>query len=214
MHLVSLDSILYISVHTKPPSQFFPPPSPPKLRLLQRSEPAVTDEGKRKCKRKPDIAAICGGADPLPNRADEPDLRHAHDGAEYAEKEGGNRGDAGGQEVWRGVNGWIVTRDAALENEVFGEGDAFVDGEPVGLVRVSVGRKWNASGEKTEGSPAGKKKIQVAWVNTYNDQHEIFQYSLEMAVSRDGNSAIHQRADESPEETGHGLGPTAQNLQT
>lgn len=60
--------------------------------------------------------------------------------------------------MWRGVDGWIVTRDAALENEVFGEGDAFVDGEPVGLVRVSVGGIGTLQERRHKALPRARKK--------------------------------------------------------
>lgn len=64
----------------------------------------------------------------------EPHLRHAHDGAEDAEAKGDDGGDAGREEMRGGVDGDVVAADAAFEEEVFGEGDAFVDGKPVALV--------------------------------------------------------------------------------
>lgn len=67
------------------------------------------------------------------NGPDEPNLGHAHDGAEDAEAEGEDGGDAGREEVRDRVDGHVVARHAALEDEVFGQGDAFVDGEPVAL---------------------------------------------------------------------------------
>ena len=48
---------------------------------------------------------------------------------------------------------------------------------------------------------------------TYDEQHEVFQHALEMAVAWDGNGAVDNRADESPDETGNGLGPRSHELQ-
>lgn len=69
----------------------------------------------------------------LPNGPNKPHLRHPHDGAKDAEAEGDDGGDAGREEVRGGVVGGVVAGDAAFEEEVLGEGDAFVDGEPVAL---------------------------------------------------------------------------------
>lgn len=116
--------------------------SPSKFRFFQRPKPAVTDESEREREREPDIATVGGGADPFSNGTDEPDLRHTHDGAKYAEEEGGDGSDTRRQEVWGGVYGWVVTRESAFEDEVLGEGDPFVDGEPVAL-RGSVIRYYS-----------------------------------------------------------------------
>lgn len=80
----------------------------------------------------------------FPNRPREPHLRHAHDGTEDAEAEGEDGCDARGQEMRGGVVGDIVAVDAAFEEEVFWEGDAFVDGEPVAL--GSVRWEWVTPG--------------------------------------------------------------------
>lgn len=48
----------------------------------------------------------------------------------------------------------------------------------------------------------------------YNKQHEIFQHGLEMAVARYSNRAINQRANESPDESRHGLRIVRHELQT
>lgn len=82
----------------------------------------------------------------LAHGPDEPHLGHAHDGAEDAEAEGGHGGEAGGEEVRGGVDGGVVAGGAALEEEVFGEGDAFVDGEPVAWGRGWVGVSWFLGG--------------------------------------------------------------------
>ena len=49
---------------------------------------------------------------------------------------------------------------------------------------------------------------------TYDQQHEIFQYLFKMAVSRDGDCAIDEGSDKCPDESGHGLRPSAHDLQT
>lgn len=77
----------------------------------------------------------------FPNGPDEPHLRHAHDGTENTETECQDGGDPGGEEILGGVVGHVVALDAALEDEVFGERDAFIDGEPVALGSVRRG-KW------------------------------------------------------------------------
>ena len=48
---------------------------------------------------------------------------------------------------------------------------------------------------------------------THNQQHEILQHALEMAVPRDGNRAVHERADEGPDEARNRLRPASQDLQ-
>lgn len=48
---------------------------------------------------------------------------------------------------------------------------------------------------------------------THNQQHEILQHALEVAVPRNGNRAVHERADEGPDEARHRLRPAGQQLQ-
>ena|SRR5882762_3916260 len=72
-------------------------------------------------------------ADVLPNRSNEPYLRHAHDCAKHTKAECSDGGVAR-----RKVRGFVVClRDVTLkafsENEVFGERDGFVYCEPVSL---------------------------------------------------------------------------------
>ena len=63
------------------------------------------------------------------NRADVPDLAHAGNHAGDAEAEGDDGSDAKGQLGGLVVVRGVVTAEAALEDEVVGEGDALVDGE-------------------------------------------------------------------------------------
>ena len=105
--------------------------SPPKLLLLKIPQPAITDKRKRERELEPDIPSIPRQTDFLADGPDEPDLRHAHDGAEDAEAEGEHGGAAGGEQLARVVDGDVVL--ALFEDEVLGEGDAFVDGEPITL---------------------------------------------------------------------------------
>lgn len=108
--------------------------SPPKHPLLHRPKHHEADGAKRKRQLEPDIPPILRVADRLADGADEPDLRHAHDGAEDAEAEGQDGGDAGREEARVVPDGDVVL--AALEDEVLAQGDAFVDGEPVALLHV------------------------------------------------------------------------------
>ena len=84
------------------------------------------------------------------------------------------------------------------------DGDAFVDGKPVALetetLRIWV--RWMYVGVSEEGAGGA-----------YDQQHKVLQHVLEMAVSRDGNGAIDERADESPDESRHRLRPSAHDLQ-
>lgn len=114
------------NLNPKPKTQ-----SSPKHPLLQKPQPSISDRAKRKRQRKAHVPPKRRQPDPLPDRADEPDLRHAHDGAEDAEAKGHNGRDAGREEGGGGVDGDVV--GAAGEDEVFRQGDAFVDGEPVTL---------------------------------------------------------------------------------
>ena len=109
------------------------------MSLLQRPEPDITHTGKRKRQRKPNVPAIPRQPDLLPDRPDEPHLRHAHDGAEDAEAERQDGGDAGREERGGHVDGGVVAGEAAFEDEVLGEGDGFVDGEPVALWKAVSG---------------------------------------------------------------------------
>ena len=70
----------------------------------------------------------------FPNGPNEPHLRHAHHGPKHPEAEGCHGGHARRQEGGGSVDAGVVTADAALEDEVFGKRDAFVDGEPVALL--------------------------------------------------------------------------------
>ena len=105
--------------------------SPPKLLLLQRPKHHEAERRKRKRQLEADVAPVRRVADPLAHGPDEPDLRHAHDGAEDAEAKGHDGCQARRQEARVVPDGDVVF--AALEDEVLGQGDAFVDGEPVAL---------------------------------------------------------------------------------
>ena len=49
---------------------------------------------------------------------------------------------------------------------------------------------------------------------TYNDQHEVLEHGLEMAVPRDGDRAVNHRAHKRPDKPRHRLRPAAEDLQT
>ena len=103
--------------------------------LFQRPQNGITRRTKRKSQRKPNIASVPGRTDQFPNGSDEPCLGHPHDGAEDAETKGADGGDAGWEQARVAVDGDVIATDAALEEEMFGEGDTFVDGKPVALGR-------------------------------------------------------------------------------
>ena len=65
------------------------------------------------------------------NRPHEPHLRKAHDSAENAKAERTDGGESGGQFGWLVVRRDVVAAEAPLEEEVVGEGNGLVDGEPV-----------------------------------------------------------------------------------
>ena len=71
-----------------------------------------------------------------------------------------------------------IAREAALEDDVLGQGDALVNSKPVA-----------------------------------DQQHEILQDRLEVAVAWDSDRAVNDRADEGPDETGNALGDARKELQ-
>ena len=93
-------------------------PSPPKLLLLQTSKDRKTDRAERKSQLEPHITAILRVPDPLADGPYEPDLRHAHDGAEDAEAESEDGGEAGREQARVVPDGDVVF--ALLEDEVLG----------------------------------------------------------------------------------------------
>jgi len=115
--------------HPPFPSPSLPPQNPP----LHRPQDRITNARKPKRQRKPHIATICRVPNQLANRADIVDLGHAHDGAEDAEAESEDGGEAGGEEARVLVDGEVVAGYAAFEEEVLGYADGGVNGEPVAL---------------------------------------------------------------------------------
>lgn len=99
--------------------------------LLQTSKHRETDRAERERQLEPHVAPVLRVPDPLADGADEPHLRHAHDGAEDAEAEGEHGGEARREQARVVPDGDVVF--ALLEDEVLRQGDAFVDGEPVAL---------------------------------------------------------------------------------
>lgn len=100
--------------------------SPPKLLLFQSPKDRETDRAERKRQLEAHVAAVARIPDQLADRADEPHLRHAHDRAEDPEAEGEHGCDPGGEQARVVPDGDVVF--ALLEDEVLGQGDAFVDG--------------------------------------------------------------------------------------
>jgi len=129
-----------ISTHAR--KQKAPVASPPKIPRLDRPQANITDGAKRKGELETDVASIPRQTDPASDGADEPNLSHAQDGTHDAKAEGGHGGDAGRELGGLVVDLDVVAEVAALEDEVFAEGDAFVDGEPVALRRGGVLMMW------------------------------------------------------------------------
>lgn len=116
----------------------FPPSSPPKNSLFYRAEDRIGNRTEGEREREPDIAAVLQ-TDALANGANKPDLSHAENGAHDAEAERHDGGDAGRERGRGGIDGDVVL--ATREDEMFRQGDTFVDGEPVALgERVSWAR--------------------------------------------------------------------------
>jgi len=102
------------------------------MSLLEVSHDDIAGSRETKCKLKADITTERRSATESANRAFEPDLRHAKDGAHDAKAEGGHGGNSRRQLVPVEVVFWTISRHAALVDDMLGECDAFVDGEPVG----------------------------------------------------------------------------------
>lgn len=113
--------------------KILPPSLSSKFPLLHRPQPHIRNKGKTKRQGEPHVPSIQRVPNVFPNRPNEPHLRHAHDGTENTETECQNGCDPGGEEMRGGVVGHVVALDAAPEDEVFCERDAFIDGEPVAL---------------------------------------------------------------------------------
>lgn len=79
---------------------------------------------------------MLGQTNVLADGADEPDLSHAEDGAHDAEAERPDGGNAGWERRRGSVDGDIIL--AVREDEMFRQGDTFVDGEPVALEEEKV----------------------------------------------------------------------------
>ncbi len=122
------------------------PPLSPKLPLLHRPQTNIRYRRKSEGQRKPNVASKRRLPNMSPNRPHKPHLRHAHDSPEDTEAKSDGGCDARGEAMRGGVVGDVVAMDAAFEEEVFGESDAFVDGEPVALGHVrrleKKGRGW------------------------------------------------------------------------
>lgn len=123
---------LQTSLHTQKGSR---PLSPLEILNLDRPQADITDGTEPKRQRKPDIASIVRQTDLSPDGANPPDLRHTQNSSKDTEAEGGDGGDAGREFGGLVVDLQVVAEVAALEEEVFAEGDAFVDGDPVSLPR-------------------------------------------------------------------------------
>lgn len=105
------------------PSYQTSPPEPP---LFQTPKDGEAERAERKGQLEAHVAPVSRVPNLPAHGADEPQLRHAHDGAEDAEAESEHGREAGGQEFRVVPDGDVVF--ALLEDEVLGQGDAFVDG--------------------------------------------------------------------------------------
>jgi hypothetical protein len=112
---------------------------PAKMLLLERSENAISNTGE--CERKFEANITTKHrTNLLSDRSNKPDLSHAHDSTEDTEAECSNgckaRWEFGGLIIDFGC----VATEATLEDDVFWEGDAFVDGEPVALKEDAISK--------------------------------------------------------------------------
>lgn len=100
-------------------------------RLLHRPKREVAKRRERERELEADVPAERGAAE-LADRARVPRLGHTEDGAHDADAEGADGGETGGQAGGLAVGlGGVAREGVAAEDEVLGEGDALVDGEPV-----------------------------------------------------------------------------------
>lgn len=127
-------------------------PLPPKLLPLEISKRDVGDRSESESELKAHITTIVT-ADQLANGADIPHLGHAHDGTHNAEAEGSESSNAGWEFLGLVVDLRSVAAEAALVDEVFGQRNAFVDGQPVADAqhevlqhRFEVAVAWDGDG--------------------------------------------------------------------
>ncbi len=106
------------------------PRLPLEVALLDRPHDDVRGGGEAKGKLETNITTKVGTAQ-LADGTGEPDLSHAENGTHDAETESDDGGDARRQGAGVRVGLRAVALESAAEDEVLGQGDALVDGEPV-----------------------------------------------------------------------------------
>ena len=161
---------------------------------LNMSQEKVCKGRKNKSKLEPDVAAIwClpGKQCYFPNV---PRLTHTSYHPNNAATESQDSSNA-----WRQALGMIivfrpVSLHATLKVKVVGEGDTFVDGQPVPWENLSMFSSSNTIEILTD-------KV-----------HKVFENSLKVAVSGNRDGDVHAGGDKSPDETRHPLRPPCQHL--
>jgi len=99
--------------------------------LLEVPRDTITHKREAEGQLEPDVSAVIP-SDHAADGPDPPDLRHAADGTGDAAAKGKQRGEARRQFGRLVVRLGRVAGEAAAEEEVLGQRDALVDGEPVG----------------------------------------------------------------------------------
>lgn len=122
--------------------------------LLEVSQRRVRNGREAESKLKSHIATVRCTAAQLSNWPHEPDLCHAENSAHDTEQESSDGGNSGWELVLVEVVLWLVAGEATAVEDVLGEGDAFVDGEPISndqhevfQDRLEVGIAWDGDGD-------------------------------------------------------------------
>ena len=134
---------------------------PPKELQLNRPQNKIRDGRKGKTKLKANITTKWRLARMYRDGAHPPGLGHARYHACDATAESGHCGNARRQLLWVVVVLWNISTKTALEHEVVGQRDAFVDGKPVSdkvhevlQHRFEVIVAWNGNGDVNPGCNA------------------------------------------------------------
>lgn len=168
---------------------------PSEMLLLEISQTSIRDERKCKCEFEPDITTELSTAE-FSYWPSKPHLSHTKNSTHDAETEGNNGCNSRRKLASVHVDRGVIAREAALEEDVLWDGDAFIDGEPLSneLVDILV---------ESEDS-----NLPVS-----DQQHEVLENRLKVPVARNGNSAVNESSDESPDEARNSLRDLGEELE-